>query len=70
MKSKIWRILVFLVLILTVVSFLFLFREYEVGPTIANVPFVFWTGFLVTVVVVALTFLASWFFPHQESKKQ
>jgi hypothetical protein len=70
MKYKIWNILVFTVLILTVGSFLILFRENKVDPTLANVPYVFWTGFLVTVVIVVLTFLASRFFPHQESKKQ
>ncbi|MDO8966166.1 MAG: hypothetical protein Q8S14_17815 [Algoriphagus sp.] len=70
MKYKIWNILVFTVLILTGGSFLILFRENKVDPTLANVPYVFWTGFLVTVVIVVLTFLASRFFPHQESKKQ
>lgn len=70
MKYKIWNILVFTVLILTVGSFLILFRENKVDPTLSNVPYVFWTGFLVTVVIVVLTFLASRFFPHQESKKQ
>ncbi|MBA4302410.1 hypothetical protein SAMN03080617_01830 [Algoriphagus alkaliphilus] len=70
MKYKIWNILVFIVLILTVGSFLILFRVNKVDPTLANVPYVFWTGFLVTVVIVVLTFLASRFFPHQESKKQ
>jgi hypothetical protein len=70
MKYKIWNILVFTVLILAVGSFLFLFRENRVDPTLAKVPYVFWTGFLVTVAIVILTFLASRFFPHQESKKQ
>jgi len=70
MKHKIWSILVFTVLILTIGSFIVLFRENKVDPTFANVPSVFWTGFLVTVVIVVLTFLASRFFPHQESKKQ
>ncbi len=69
MKSKIWNILVFVVLVLSLVSFLFLFEENKVNPTLANVPYAFWTGFLVTVVIVGLTFLASRYFPHEESKK-
>ncbi|SEF77974.1 hypothetical protein [Algoriphagus boritolerans] len=70
MQSKTWKILVFAVLTLSIVSFLFLFEENKIEPRLANVPFAFWTGFLVTVVIVVLTFLASQFFPHQESKKQ
>lgn len=69
MNSKIWNILVLTVLALSIVSFLFLFEENKVEPSIAKIPFAFWTGFLVTVVIVALTFLASRFFPYQESKK-
>lgn len=70
MRSKIWNILVVTVLTLSIVSFLFLFEENKVEPTLASVPFAFWTGFLVTVAIVVLTFLASRFFPYQESKKQ
>lgn len=69
MQSKIWRILVLVVLVLSLVSFLFLFEENKVDPTLAKIPFAFWTGFLVTVVIVILTFLASRVFPYQESKK-
>lgn len=69
MNSKIWNILVLTVLALSIVSFLFLFEENKLEPSIAKIPFAFWTGFLVTVVIVALTFLASRFFPYQESKK-
>lgn len=69
MQSKIWNFLVLTVLTLSVVSFLFLFEEKKVDPTLAKVPFAFWSGFLVSVVIVGLTFLASRFFPHQESKK-
>lgn len=69
MQSKIWSILVLVVLTLSIVSFLFLFKENKVDPTLAKIPFAFWTGFLVTVVIVLLTFLASRFFPYQESKK-
>lgn len=70
MQSKIWNILVVTVLTLSIVSFLVLFEENKVEPTFAKVPYAFWTGFLVTVVIVVLTFLASRFFPHQESDKK
>ncbi len=69
MKSKIWNILVISVVSLATVSFLFLFKENIVDPTLAKVPYAFWSGFLVTVLIVVLTFLASRFFPYQESKK-
>lgn len=69
MKSKIWNILVLTVLTLSIVAFLILFRENKIEPKVANVPFAFWSGFLVTVVIVVLTFLASRFFPYQESKR-
>ncbi len=69
MKSKIWTSIVLAVLVLTVGSFLFLFQENKTDPRMGGVPYVFWTGLLVTVVIVGLTFLASRFFPHTESKK-
>ncbi|OOG74295.1 hypothetical protein [Algoriphagus sp. A40] len=69
MKPKIWNSIVLAVLVLSVGSFLFLFRENKVDPRLLGVPFVFWTGLLVTVLLVGLTFLASRFFPHEESKK-
>ena len=70
MSSKIWNILVLTVLALSVVSFLFLFAENKVDPKLLNIPFAFWSGFLVTVLIVILTFLASRYFPHQESDKK
>lgn len=69
MKSKIWNAIVLAVLLLSVGSFLLLFSENKVDPRLGGVPYIFWTGFLVTVVIVGLTFLASSFFPHEESKK-
>lgn len=69
MKSKIWNSIVLAVIGLSVGSFLFLFRENKVDPRLGNIPFVFWTGLLVTILLVGLTFLASRFFPHEESKK-
>lgn len=69
MKSNIWKSIVFVVLLLSVGSFFFLFEENKVDPKLGSIPYVFWVGFLVTVLLVGLTFLASRFFPHEEAKK-
>ena len=70
MKSKQWKILVLTVIILTVGAFLFLFKENKLEPTLAGIPFSFWTGFLVTSLLVFATFLGSKFFPFEDPKKQ
>ncbi len=69
MKSKIWNIIVLVVLILSVGSFLFLFVDNKVEPRLGDIPFVFWTGLLVAILLVGLTYLGSVFFPHEENKK-
>lgn len=70
MKPKIWNILVLLIVLLTVGSFLFLFVEGKVEPRLVNIPFAFWTGFLVTILVVFATYLGSRFFPFEDPKKR
>jgi len=70
MKPKIWQFLVFSVVILTVGSFAFLFRENLDGPTLWNIPFIFWTSFIVSILIVLATYLGSIFFTHQESNKK
>lgn len=69
MKSKIWNLIALAVFFLSVGSFLVIFEENKIDPRLGGVPYIFWTGFLITVVVVGLTFLASRFFPHEESNK-
>ncbi|MEP1085179.1 hypothetical protein [Algoriphagus sp.] len=69
MQSKQWKTLVLLVILLTIGAFLLLFRENKLDPTLAGIPFVFWTGFLVTCLVVFATFLGSKFFPFEDPKK-
>lgn len=69
MQSKQWKILVFAVIILTVGAFIFLFTENKLEPTLSGIPFVFWTGLLVTILVVFATFLGSKFFPYEDPKK-
>jgi len=70
MKSKSWNLLVLLVIILTVVSYLFLFKEQKVDPELGSVPYIFWTGFIVTVLLVFGTFLGSKYFPFEDPKNQ
>ncbi|MEN2283728.1 hypothetical protein AAGF08_16410 [Algoriphagus sp. SE2] len=69
MKYKSWNLLVLLVIILTIVSYLFLFNEEKIDPSLGSVPFIFWTGFIVTVVLVFATFLGSKLFPFEDPKK-
>jgi hypothetical protein len=69
MQSKQWKTLVLVVILMTVGSFLFLFRENKLEPILAGIPFVFWTGFLVTALVVFATFLGSKIFPFEDPKK-
>jgi hypothetical protein len=70
MQSKQWKILVSAVILLTVGAFLFLFNENKLEPTLAGIPFTFWTGLLVTILIVFATFLGSKFFPFEDPKKQ
>lgn len=69
MKSKIWNLIALAVFFLSVGPFLVIFEENKIDPRLGGVPYIFWTGFLITVVIVGLTFLASLFFPHEETKK-
>lgn len=70
MKPKIWNAIIFAVIVLTVGSYWFVFEENKLTPELFNIPFIFWSGFLISVLVVILTFLASVFFPHEDPKKQ
>ncbi len=69
MKPKIWNAILFAVLALAVGSYWFVFEENKLTPILWNIPFIFWSGFLITVLVVGLTYLGSVFFPHEEPKK-
>jgi hypothetical protein len=69
MKQKIWRFLVSFVIALAMASFLIIFKENKMTPTLAGIPFIFWSGFFVTVLVVLATFIASKIFPYGEPAK-
>lgn len=66
MKKKIWRLLVSFIIVLTLVSFLIIFKENKITPTLAGIPFIFWSGFLASVLIVLATYLASKIFPYEE----
>ncbi|PZX51442.1 hypothetical protein [Algoriphagus chordae] len=70
MKSKQWKTLVLAVIVMTVCTYLFVFAEGKLEPSLAKVPYVFWTGFLVTALVVLATFIGSKVFPFEDPKKQ
>jgi antibiotic biosynthesis monooxygenase (ABM) superfamily enzyme len=67
MKFKPWNLIVFLVVLLTIVAFEFFFKEEKISPKIGNIPFAFWSGFLLTVVIVLFTYLGAKFFPHKDN---
>jgi hypothetical protein len=69
MKQKIWRFLVSFVIALFMASYMVVFGENKEVPSLAGIPFIFWTGFLATVLVVFATYLASKIFPYGETRK-
>lgn len=70
MKPNIWKFLVATVLLLSFGSFAFIFRENQDGPALWNIPFIFWTSFIVTALLVLATFIGSRVFPDQEDYKK
>jgi hypothetical protein len=69
MKLKIWNLLVLVVSALSIIAFLFIFEQNKIEPKLFGIPFVFWTGFLVTFLVVMATYVASKVFPFEDPKK-
>jgi len=65
-KPKIWTIIVFAVLALAVFSYGIVFQASKPAPSLWNIPFIFWSSFLITVLVVLFTFLGSLFFQGEE----
>lgn len=70
MKSRKWILLVLAVVFLTLVSFLFLFTQGKVEPNFGPIPYVFWISFLVTCLVVIMTYVGSRIFPNLESERK
>lgn len=69
MKLKPWHFLASAVFLLSIVSFWFIFQEDKINPSLGSVPFIFWSSFVITVLVVLATFLGSIIFPQEKSPK-
>jgi hypothetical protein len=69
MTFKPWHFLASTVLLLSIASFWWIFQEGKTDPKLGAVPYVFWTSFLVTLLIVAATFIGSRIFPHKEDSK-
>ncbi len=68
MRIIYWRILVAAVVVVALVSFLFIFRTDVTEPRLGPIPFIFWSSFLLTVVLVVLTYLGSKIFPYKDEQ--
>lgn len=69
MKPKPWHFLATAVFLLSIVSFWFIFQEDKTNPSLGPVPFIFWTSFAITVLVVLATLLGSIIFPQEKFPK-
>lgn len=69
MKKGYWYILVGVVLIVAIGSFAFAFRPGKTEPSFLSMPFVLWSGILLTIVLVLCTFIGSLIFPFKEDKR-
>lgn len=67
-KRKRWRITAAAAILLTVVTFTPLVTPVEVHePVIAGMPFTLWSGILVTIGFVLLTYAATQYFPFDDA---
>ena len=67
MKLKLWHFLASAVILLSIVSFLLIFQEEKINPSIGSVPFIFWSSFAISVLIVLATFLGSIIFPQEDA---
>ena len=66
MKIIQWKILVWSVIVIALVSYLFSFRKGHAEPFFLSLPFIFWSGIGMTILLVILTFIGARIFPHKE----
>ena len=70
-KTKYWRLCVTLVLVLIVVTYTPLIIPRGVyKPMVLGIPFSLWTSFLITLVLVALTYLGSRVHPGNDDEEE
>ena len=66
-KSRRYTVLILIALLLTVLTFTPLVMPYEVHrPTLFHLPYTLWTGLLVAIVFVCITWLAVHFHPGRK----
>ncbi len=68
MKTLYWQMSVAIVVILLLASFTIVFQSNITAPKLAGIPFIFWTSFLLTVLLVLMTYLGFRVFPYKEDK--
>jgi hypothetical protein len=70
-KLKYWRICIILVILLIVVGYTPLMIPNGVyKPMILGIPYTLWTSFLITVILVALTYIGSKVHPGSDEKEE
>ena len=69
MKELYWKSLVALVLLVAVVSFLWLYQEGKATPMLFSMPYIIWSGLLMTTLLVIFTYLAARNFPFKDNTK-
>jgi hypothetical protein len=69
MTFKPWHLLASAVLLLSIGSFWWIFQEGKTDPSLGSIPYVFWTSFAITLLIVVATFIGSRIFPHEEDSK-
>ena len=69
MTFKPWHLLATAVFLLSIASFWWIFQEGKTDPSLGSIPYVFWTSFAITLLIVVATFIGSRIFPHEEDSK-
>lgn len=68
MKTFYWRLLVVAVIAIGLISFLLIFRNDITSPRIGPFPYILWSSFLLTVLLVVLTYVGSKIFPFKDEQ--
>jgi len=69
-KTKYWRFCVYIVLLLIVITYTPLVIPRGVyKPMVLGIPFSLWTSFLITLILVALTYLGSRVHPGNDDEE-
>ena len=61
-----WKFMVILACLITAAAYAFVFKHGIIQPFLFSMPYILWTGILITAIMVALTYIGSKSFPHKE----